>query len=399
MLYFRTGKPGHGKTLNTIREIDDKAHRERRLVYFHNVTGLKPERLQASWFPFDDPHDWFNLPPNSIIVIDEAQGFFPVRDPRQKVPEYVSRFELIRKAGHEVHLVTQDPRYIDVHLRRLANGHIHYWRVFKSTQVLRFESEAVIEAVEKKASFKDVDKRAIKLDARFFGVYDSINANAVHHFKFKPPIKMVLAVALIVGVSIFVFRVYSTYSQRSATLASPDTAAAPTASPASGPVAQAVSAVTHAITGTPTGPAATGSAVASRVEYFSTRVPRIQNVPASAPVYDKLTEPVAYPKLLCIATEDPELVKRRPAKSVAKNGSACQCYTQQGNRLNVSPGFCLAIVRDGYFDPAVSDRGTSKASAQPAVAQQTDPVMKTAARDGLTLSVVKDSEFTSRPWH
>ena len=25
MLYIRTGKPGHGKTLNTIREVDQKA--------------------------------------------------------------------------------------------------------------------------------------------------------------------------------------------------------------------------------------------------------------------------------------------------------------------------------------------------------------------------------------
>ena len=28
MLYIRTGKPGHGKTLNTIREVDQKAFAE-----------------------------------------------------------------------------------------------------------------------------------------------------------------------------------------------------------------------------------------------------------------------------------------------------------------------------------------------------------------------------------
>lgn len=35
MLVIRTGKPGHGKTLNTIREVDQKAHAEGRVVYFH----------------------------------------------------------------------------------------------------------------------------------------------------------------------------------------------------------------------------------------------------------------------------------------------------------------------------------------------------------------------------
>lgn len=52
MLVIRTGKPGHGKTLNTIREVDQKAHAEGRVVYFHNINGLKPDQLQAQWFEF-----------------------------------------------------------------------------------------------------------------------------------------------------------------------------------------------------------------------------------------------------------------------------------------------------------------------------------------------------------
>ncbi|MGU1756547.1 zonular occludens toxin domain-containing protein, partial [Pseudomonas aeruginosa] len=127
MIYIRTGKPGHGKTLNTIREIDEKAFAESRVVYYHNIPELKTDKLKASWFEFEDPYKWFELPNDAIIVIDEAQGWFGVRDPRQKPPEHVSRFELIRHHGHEMHLVTQDPRFIDVHIRRLANGHVHFW--------------------------------------------------------------------------------------------------------------------------------------------------------------------------------------------------------------------------------------------------------------------------------
>jgi zona occludens toxin len=86
MLVIRTGKPGHGKTLNTIREVDQKALAEGRVVYFHNINGLKPETLQAQWFEFEDPEKWYELPKDSIVVIDEAQGWFGARDPRARPP-------------------------------------------------------------------------------------------------------------------------------------------------------------------------------------------------------------------------------------------------------------------------------------------------------------------------
>jgi zona occludens toxin len=174
MLFLRTGLQGHGKTLNTIKEVDKKAFSESRSVYFHNIAELKTDQLRAAWFSFDDPTLWFDLPHNSIIVIDEAQTWFGVRDMRIKVPEHISRFETMRHSGHEVHLITQDPRFIDVHARRLCNGgHIHYWRVFKSSRLIRYESQTVIEKVELKTAFKDADKISIKLDSRFFSVYKS----------------------------------------------------------------------------------------------------------------------------------------------------------------------------------------------------------------------------------
>lgn len=384
MLYFRTGKPGHGKTLNTIREIDTKAKLEGRVIYYHNVTGLKPELLQASWFPFDNPHDWFNLPPNSIIVIDEAQGFFPVRDPRQSVPEHVSRFELIRKAGHEVHLITQDPRYIDVHLRRLANGHVHYMRVFKSTQVIRFESDAVIEAVEKKTSFKDCDKKVIKLDKKYFSVYDSISSDASHHFKFKPPLKLVLAVLLIGLVFAFVFYTYNEYSQRSSANQQP----APK-SDTSNPVDIAKNMISG--NSNKTVQQVKPSPFDELRDYIAERTPRFNDVPFSAPIYDELTQAVAYPRLICLSSDDPKLVSKRPAKTVS-NGVACQCYTQQGSKVAVAVDFCLKIVADGFFDPAQPDRTTRASSnQQPSVSSQSlvEPARQTATTQSSFNSLIK----------
>jgi len=362
MLYIRTGKPGHGKTLNTIREVDAKAKVEGRVVYYHNVAGLKPEKLEASWFEFDDPLKWYELPNDAIIVVDEAQGWFGVRDPRNRPPEHITRFETMRHQGHEVHLVTQDPRYIDVHLRRLCNGHIHYWRVFKSQQLLRFESEVVIESVEKKTSFKDADKTVLKLDKKYFGVYTSTQAQ--HHFKFKPPKKMILALAVIVGAGFMVYRAYERYVEGRASQAA---STAIQAGEDKGVVDQVKSTVGSLISPT-TG--SDGAKVITHEQYIEQRKPRIADIPASAPLYDQLTTPVSHPRVYCLSTSDPRLVERRPPETV-KGGASCQCYTQQATKFSTSFEFCMAVARNGYFDPTVPDRGTGPDGR---LAQQSPPM-------------------------
>ncbi len=343
MLVIRTGKPGHGKTLNTIREVDQKAHAEGRVVYFHNINGLKPDQLQAQWFEFEDPEKWFELPNDSIIVVDEAQGWFGARDPRARPPEHITRFETMRHQGHEVHLVTQDPRYLDVHLRRLCNSHIHYWRVFKSAQLLRFESEVVVEKVELKTSFKDADKKSLRLDKRYFGAYTS--SNAKHHFQTKVPTKFILAICVLVGAGFLVYRAYERYSTEKAAL---ETASAP-----SGSMVEQVRDTVGAFIRS--APSESADASPKTVEqYLNQRVPRVQDLPASAPIYDGLTAPATYPKPVCIATTDLDLITRNHRRMMlgetADGLTGCACNTQQGTRLDVSFDFCMSVVTNGYFD-------------------------------------------------
>lgn len=363
MLVIRTGKPGHGKTLNTIREVDQKAHAEGRVVYFHNINGLKPNQLQAQWFEFEDPEKWFELPNDSIIVVDEAQGWFGARDPRARPPEHITRFETMRHQGHEVHLVTQDPRYLDVHLRRLCNTHIHYWRVFKSAQLLRFESEVVVEKVELKTSFKDADKKSLRLDKRYFGAYTSTNAK--HHFQTKVPTKFILALCVILGAGILVYRAYERYAAEKAQ------ATTATSAPAGSMVDQVRDTVGSFIK--PAGEAKT-DAPESAASYIGRRVPRIRQVPSSAPIYDELTRPVSFPRLYCMSSTDPATYARefgRMAHAVV-NGTptVCQCYTQQSTRVETDFAFCMRVVENGFFDPTLPDRSPS---AQTQHAQNTPP--------------------------
>ncbi|MGK8472734.1 zonular occludens toxin domain-containing protein [Stutzerimonas stutzeri] len=363
MLVIRTGKPGHGKTLNTIREVDQKAHAEGRVVYYHNINGLKPDQLQAQWFEFEDPEKWFELPNDSIIVVDEAQGWFGARDPRARPPEHITRFETMRHQGHEVHLVTQDPRYLDVHLRRLCNSHIHYWRVFKSAQLLRFESEVVVEKVELKTSFKDADKKSLRLDKRYFGAYTS--SNAKHHFQTKVPTKFILALCVILGAGILVYRAYERYAAEKAQ------AATATSAPAGSMVEQVRDTVGSFIK--PAGEAKS-DAPESVASYIGRRVPRIPQLPSSAPIYDELTRPVSFPRLYCMSSTDPATYARefgRMAHAVV-NGTptVCQCYTQQSTRVETDFAFCMRVVENGFFDPTLPDRSTS---AQTQHAQNAPP--------------------------
>jgi len=374
MLVIRTGKPGHGKTLNTIREVDQNAHAQGRVVYYHNINGLKPEQLQAQWFEFEDPEKWFELPSDSVIVVDEAQGWFGARDPRARPPEHITRFETMRHQGHEVHLVTQDPRYLDVHLRRLCNSHIHYWRVFKSAQLLRFESEVVVEKVEVKTSFKDADKKSLRLDKRYFGAYTSTNAK--HHFQTKVPTKFILAVCVIIGAAVLFYRVYERYNGGKA---------APVAD--GGAPGSMVDQVRDTV-GAFIRPAGDGQASAPETiaSYIGRRVPRVPQIPASAPIYDELTRPVSFPRLYCMSSTDPDTYARefgRMAHAVV-NGvpTVCQCYTQQSTRIETDFAFCNRVVEYGFFDPTIPDRSgssqrpeaqspqrPSQPAAQPVVAQ------------------------------
>lgn len=354
MLYIRTGKPGHGKTLNTIREVDQSAQAQGRVVYFHNINGLKPDQLKASWFEFEDPEKWFELPNDAIVVVDEAQGWFGARDPRARPPEHITRFETMRHQGHEVHLVTQDPRYLDVHLRRLCNAHIHYWRVFKSSQLLRFESEVVVEKVEVKSSFKDADKKSLRLDKRYFGAYTSTNAK--HHFQTKVPTKFIAAALVILGAAFMVYRAYERYEQEKTTVAKNGVP-----SEQAGSMVEQVKETVGSFIN-PISSVGASDEPQTLEQYLGRRVPRVKDIPASAPIYDQLTAPQTFPKPVCISTTDSRLLARNRARmEIAVSGgtaTGCRCNTQQGTRLEVSFQFCMSVVQNGYFDDTKPDRGS-----------------------------------------
>jgi zona occludens toxin len=358
MFVLRTGLQGNGKTLNTIKEVDIKAAKEGRQVYYHNIRGFNPsaEVLQAAWEEFDDPLKWHELPQNAMIVIDESQTFFRIRKAGSAVPDYASALETMRHRGHELHCITQNPGLIDHHFRKLCNSHIHFVRGHKGKVVKRWEFERVNMEVEKRNNFTDGQSTRILLDKKYFGVYESVAQGSEHHMRFKPPRALfVLAGALLV----IGYLGYGVYGSRLSTDTKPPTDSLPSvSSESSGTFLPSV----------PSSIRSEGPVVyMTSEEYVSSRVPRLADVPSSAPIYDEITRPVTYPKLSCVNSSDPQIVGRNHKRMVIgyRDGKVygCRCNTQQGTRHDVSFDACMTYVENGAFDHARPDREPQQAIA------------------------------------
>lgn len=384
MFILRTGLQGNGKTLNTIKEVDQKAAKEGRTVYYHNVTGLKPDSpvLKATWIEFDDPFKWYELPLNAIIVIDEAQKFFRVRPQGSAVPEYASALETMRKQGHELHCITQNPKLIDVHFRNLCNGHIHYTRGHQGKVIKRWRFETPVDVDKHKNCLERYGEATrITLDKRYFGVYQSVQEEAGHHFKFRPPRALFVFLACCLLLVAGGWYIYSTRID-------PDPV--PLTHEAEAEAVQAVRVVQDV------------NPPPQSMDYFEARKPRVADVPWSAPIYDELTKPQTYPKPICVSTRDEGLIDRMGAKLSVEfyqgRLHGCRCNTQQGTRLDVSFAACMAYVEQGAFDPAKPDRQPIQNHSAGATGAPEGRGATVAPARASYVTVVPDSEYPSRPW-
>ena len=338
MFVLRTGLQGNGKTLNTIKEVDLKAHAEGRTVYYCNITGFEPGHpvIKANWVPFDDPTKWYELPENAIIVIDEAQTWFRVRSTGSKVPEYASRLEIMRKAGHEVHAITQSPKLIDSHMRELCNMHIHYNRGNGGQVIKRWVFQKPELAVNSnQLTFANGEDTRIVIDKDYFGCYKSIADGAKHHFKFRVPrAALVLGfVALVIGgLGYYINGRLNSFT---------DAAKAPVEE-----VQQQVE-VSQAV------PEQSGFRQTTE-QYIADRTPRLDGIPSSAPIYDELTRPVTFPRPSCYATQSETLInsRRKTLKLGNRHGRlhGCSCLSQQGTRMDIPFEACMNMVENGAFD-------------------------------------------------
>jgi hypothetical protein len=292
--------PPHWKTLITsiIKDAAD---------YEQDLTFETFKKYNFHWSKVEDVQKWHLLEPSSIFVCDEAQEYFPVRI-KEKPPEFITAFERHRHSAFDVYLVTQSANFIDVHVRRLAGTHVHFYRPFNSKTTSRLEWSKVHnpdDYHDKQSS----QKSRVKNDKRFFGVYRSAVS---HTHKFKLP-KIVLLLPLALAAILFsVYSVYGLFSKDANAVNLPQTKTTPIQK----------------------GAALNGAVTDKKI---------VLSNPYESEIYKKLRKPNQYPDLSCYKTV------------ISSSYTRCSCYTQQATIFPLEQKLCIDFVDNGFFDHSLRE--------------------------------------------
>lgn len=324
MMTMITGLPGNGKTLFALWYIKQKAEKEKREVYYHNIKDLT-----LPWDAFE-AEKWKDLPHGSIIVIDECQQVFPKKPNGSKLPSFYEDLATHRHHGFDIYLITQHPSLVDNFVRKLVGQHFHAVRKFGLERATVYEWSAVNAAPESSASHKS----AIPLKWAYpKEVYTYYKSAEVHTVKRAIPVKLVLAAAFVVAVPVVGYWVLDRYQHRMDKPVVPEGAGVPGVVPGAAREASLLPAA-----GSKQG-FAPGS-IEDAQYYIAMNQPRIAGLPQSAPKYDELTKPSRVPvPAACIqigSVHDQRAIR-------------CKCYSQDGTPMNVEFNMCIKVAQEGVF--------------------------------------------------
>lgn len=324
-----TGLPGHGKTLWTLARLKPQAESENRPVFHNDIPGLAIDGWQVQ-----KPDEWYDLPPNSYMLIDECQRVFPIRARSSAVPKHVSELETHRHGGLDLFLITQHPMLVDTNVRKLVDRHFHVVRTFgmKRATVYEFPT-GVQDSPEKNKGKAGVVRHEWAYPKTAFGWYKSAE---VHTVKSRVPLRVWLYALSFLLIPVLVWFCFQRLWVQHGL---GDKAAASQAASAPGSAASVPPRVQHGV-----------APVLTRAEYIARFEPRLVGLAFTAPAYDELTKPVEapYPSVCAYSPDFP-----------------CRCWSQRGFKLEVPESLCKQLAREP-MDPywlRRSDRGFERGQA------------------------------------
>lgn len=339
MITLITGLPGHGKTLFALWWIKQKAEKEQREVYYHNIKDLT-----LPWHAFD-AEKWMDLPDGSIIVMDEAQYAFEKKPNGAKLPDYYKLLAEHRHHGFDIFLMTQHPTLIDNFVRQLVGQHYHGVRKFGLERSTIYEWSSANPAPQNPSSQKSAVPMKWTFPKEVYAYYKSAE---VHTVKRAIPMKIFLAIGLVIGVLVAGYWALDRYQHRNEK-PKPDVT---TTNAAHGDAVAA-----HSLPGKASPQGGVFDPIADAKRYIEQQTPRVAGLAYTAPKYDEITQPVRAPvPAACVQIGTPRDEK----------GVSCKCYSQQGTPLDVPFNMCMGFARNGWFQDfnAEKDHQDSLRTAQ-----------------------------------
>lgn len=208
MMYLRTGTPGAGKTLSTIDEVQSRALKENRPVYYTNIKDVTLE----NWFELPDGETWSDeIPDNAIYFCDEFYEVFPKLPTGKKRPDYYQLLAKHRHRGLDVYLVCQGVQQIDDFLKPLFENHYHLIRSEMADQSKVFRSQGFINAPHLKSNRRDLETKTYRFNKKLFGCYHSATQNT--HVKRIPKAYKQIVISLLVFL-LLVYFVFMFFKER-----------------------------------------------------------------------------------------------------------------------------------------------------------------------------------------
>lgn len=345
-----TGLPGAGKTAQLVAELvrlsKEEPHRPR---FYMGINGLTPD-LAGELTQEQLARWWEELPPGSIIAIDECQEEHLMPKDRGNPAAWVQRIAKVRHYGMTFLLTTQHPANMSAFVRRLVDQHVHTVCKFGTSIVSRYTWGRCMDEPEKGSAQKSAIEDIGTLPKEVFDLYKS---SQLHTRKRRIPRKVYMFAALVllgagaaVAVPVLVTRAQHHNEQM-------------IAGEAPGSASSA-------------GAPASGARVLDKDglrqrDFAKWMEPRVAGLPWSAPMFDEL-QVRAQPRLFCVAVED----------------GRCTCMTEQGTRYEVPLDRCRAMVANGVYNPfveGVDGRNQERQADRRSQAQPQAPV----SGDGLPM--------------
>ncbi len=314
MLYLVTGTPGSGKTLNTIKFVNESKQFQGRDIYYFGIRDLSPD---FGWIELteEEAFKWYDLPSNSVIIFDEAYNIFPTKHGSQGTPEHVKNLAVHRHKGFDVFLICQKVTgQLDAFIRGLVNRHQHYARIMGTLNINRFTWDVCQQNPDSPSARRDANVDQTRMDKKYFGAYHSADE---HTHTVSVPWKKIIFLLVLVVLLVLCVRSFMAYFDREETGADISQSANGLAMP---PIYNSPSAA----------PAKQDLSFADLV------TPEVKGIPWSAPIYrEQYMDVRDWP---------------RPAACYRSERTGCRCFTQQASPLDVPDAMCNAIVESGWFD-------------------------------------------------